>query len=266
MESAACWTSCSRLSDKTKPETVTASSYSIHKRIMPDNIRIAYCYAEDVGPDTVRSIFDVVLEYGGRGTFDNDEFKLGYWDETGTLHGKNGVPEELIEPMVTAEMYSVGANFDEFNLSIGHDAEATPGGDHIVISVITAPFRDRGGSEQLVQSHRETLVDFLVALAERTNPIGGAGMIRKNRFDAIPAIENYRDGTVPFLFEYNLFNQQCVARLGRDTVLEAPAWRTEELSTGGILMILAEPPYACVERRDRCEAASRQLGIPLMTW
>lgn len=233
---------------------------------MPDNIEIVYCYAEDIDPDIVRRIFDVVLEYGGRGMFDNDEFKIGYWDETDTLHGQEGAPEELIEPILTAETYSLGVNFDEFILSIGRDAETTPEGDHIVISIDTTAFEDGVAAESVVQSRREKLVNFLVALAERTNPIGGAGAVWEYTLDAIPPIERYRDGDIPFLFEYNLFNEHCVARLGRDTVLEAPAWRTEELSTGSILMILAEPPYACVDRQERCEATSRQLGIPLMEW
>jgi len=46
-------------------------------------------------------------------------------------------------------------------------------------------------------------------------------------------------------------------------VTDAPAWKVIELDSGGIFLVVREPPHSCGLHIDQCLKVSDHLGIPL---
>jgi len=65
----------------------------------------------------------------------------------------------------------------------------------------------------------------------------------------------------PPLYEYNLFRQETVKHIGREQVLNAPAWRVEELDTGAVFLVVGEPPMHYRGLIEEREAVADHLGL-----
>ena len=58
---------------------------------------------------------------------------------------------------------------------------------------------------------------------------------------------------------------ETVEAIGRDAVLSAPAWYTEELSSGAVFMAVTEPPKQCGDEDQLCDEVADQLRLSLAT-
>lgn len=77
--------------------------------------------------------------------------------------------------------------------------------------------------------------------------------------DLHPDQESLRDGEVPDLHWLNVFPPSIVERFGRDVLLDAPAYRVEELADGSVLLVVQESPVE--QDEDRWLVVQDHLGM-----
>lgn len=233
---------------------------------MTELIEVIYILDNDVDADTISEVFDVLEHHGGRSR-GRGSYQIGYWDEGGELTIADESREEVTEKIATHPTSSVSVKFDEFGLSIGRDHLDWGGGrlqevHHLNFQVQTAPFRESDPENaEAVQRRRRKFADLLGDIAEVIDPTYGFGRPVVSAITYDPSSEEIEGTGVTRLFDYNLFNDRAVERIGRETLLDASVWHVEELSTGSILLIVRKPPQECPATDPDCQAIAERFGL-----
>lgn len=69
------------------------------------------------------------------------------------------------------------------------------------------------------------------------------------------------DLKVKYIYWVNFFGPKLVQKIGREKLLSAPSWKTEELKDGGILLMLGPTPFPREVPREEVE---KHLGFPYL--
>lgn len=169
--------------------------------------------------------------------------------------------------MSSSPTCTVSVAFEEFVLSVGRDAGRSNHLEqsHLLFDVAASSFRPTESvPDGELENRRQTFIAILTAIAETTSPLAGFGRVGGPCFDNLPSAATIRKGSIDFLFEYNVFSESTVDRLGRESVLETPAWHVKALSTGGAMLIVPEIPRSCEDDTLRCDGVSEHLGLPII--
>jgi hypothetical protein len=67
-----------------------------------------------------------------------------------------------------------------------------------------------------------------------------------------------------YLYQYNYFGPELVEKLGRERVLQAPAWHVKRFGDGGVLVIPNEM-YSGEGRADHLSAVAQAIQLPFDT-
>ena len=65
---------------------------------------------------------------------------------------------------------------------------------------------------------------------------------------------------VRYIYWANFFGPKLVKKIGREKLLSAPSWKTEELEDGGILLILGPTTYP-IDREISRKEVEKHLGF-----
>jgi hypothetical protein len=151
----------------------------------------------------------------------------------------------------------------DFNLHVDPDGvgHGVPMASFWLDEVFYRPVRT---SEAEVRGRVEALLEVVCAVAERTEPAAGYGYIDEivgregGAYEAV-GTDALESGTADVVHWFTLLPADRVDALGRERVLEAPAWRVRELSTGTVALVASEQPV--YGGGDRRQAIADHLGL-----
>ncbi|MFC3958539.1 hypothetical protein [Halovivax cerinus] len=103
----------------------------------------------------------------------------------------------------------------------------------------------------------ELIPEFIHALYDYLSPIYVYGDMYLD--ESVLSESGIERGEIEDLFWVNGFGPEMVENLGRERVLEAPAWRVDEREDGGVFLWLSK--YAFTGRSEYLEALHEQFGL-----
>jgi hypothetical protein len=125
-------------------------------------------------------------------------------------------------------------------------------------------YHDGEGRTQ-VEARRnvETYLDLVETAVEATDPGYGFGKhMAAVSPRVVPTADDIYDSRYRDVFWLNIFDEAAVNSIGRETVMDAPAWRVTELDTGHVLVVAAGNPIQPDSRWDGAtERVKEHLGI-----
>lgn len=106
-----------------------------------------------------------------------------------------------------------------------------------------------------VRENLRQYVDLVQLVVEATDPSYGFGKFGYLVApEAVPTVDDLLDSRAREAFWLNVFDEQGVERLGRERVLDAPAWDVRELETGHAMVIVSDHPFEPAEEWADAEA------------
>ena len=73
--------------------------------------------------------------------------------------------------------------------------------------------------------------------------------------------ESAKNNNILRIWWLNFFGPKLVEKFGREKLLSAPSWKTEELSDGGIMLVRSPNPFTIDEPYIKAEEIEKYLGI-----
>lgn len=162
----------------------------------------------------------------------------------------------------------------QFTLRVNPATDTVPDVPRILLRIDELYFRPREGlnttadvidhSSQLTELAVE-LYEYLVACGRTPAYVWGLGpgdvevLTTPGSPEEITAA-SIRDGRVTFIAWSQILPPDVVANLGREALLRAPAFRTEQLSDGGVLLVVDTSP-TMIESNYEPEAVASHLSI-----
>lgn len=85
------------------------------------------------------------------------------------------------------------------------------------------------------------------------HPFYGEGDIEETYTENYNPYKDVKLGKIKHIYWINFFSPELVKKIGRETLLSAPSWKTEELKDDGILLMLGPTPYDLKVEREEVE-------------
>lgn len=228
---------------------------------MRDNewIEVAYIFDRNISKNEFRELFEAFERYLRSGSADDeitdsyyrgDDYIGHYSDALSAAINNNG-------------SFQVELPFRGFNPYLGTGDVLLSSVPHVSVSETIHPFTKPDTEELLreIRKRRRTFTDALSVVAEILEPMwvfGGKGGLAVGEDMSVKGLASAIE---PPLYEYNLFRQETVKHIGRERVLNAPAWRVEELDTGAVFLVVGEPPMHYRGLIEEREAVADHLGL-----
>ena len=230
-----------------------------------DWIEIVFLFEGRPTKDIITNLLDALATRSTRQN--NDEtLSIAFWDDTSDINREDVGIKGAANIVTNYQVSVVTISFDGFELQVGCEyndnyLDSVP---HLAFSGQIHPFTetDEAGIDAEIERRRHLFADILTDAGEIVTPKWGFGRRGGVASDNKPAIELLAKNRPP-LYEYNLFNSEMVASIGRKAITDSPAWYINELSSGGVFLITREPPRSCSPQEDTCVAVARHLGLEM---
>lgn len=217
----------------------------------PDWIEIAYVFDGEPSEETYESLLEMFPRNPGP-EYGAGEFNINYQRADEDSRMVYADFDRALEAITTAQYCSIEIWMDGYGLRLGFsDTGAgllhSPSVPYLRFSTTVYAFTDPYNEEHLdeVTQRRREFVDVLARAADILEPRWGFGRRTGLAIGDDETVEDLASMTTPPLYEYNVFRPETVEKLGRERVLSAPAWYVEELDSGGVFLVVREPPQTC---------------------
>jgi hypothetical protein len=228
---------------------------------MRDNewIEIAYVFGQIPTEESLQKLL-AAFEPNLKPESADDEITNSYYRDTEYIDHYSRTISAAIR---NNESCQVEIPFRGFNPYLGTGSSLLSTVPHISVSETIHPFTDPDTDDYLaeVRQRRQTFIDILARTAEILDPKWGFGRKGGLAIGTHDSVEGLAETTNPPLYEYNVFRRETVDHIGRDRVLSAPAWHVEELDTGGVFLVVGEPPMHYRSLVEEREAVADHLGL-----
>lgn len=230
-----------------------------------DWIEIVFLFEGRPTKNIITNLLDALAT---RSTHQNNDgtLSIAFWDDTSDINREDVGIEEAGNIVTNYQVSIVTISFDGFELQVGCEyndnyLDSVP---HLAFSEQIHPFTetDEAGIDAEIERRRHLFADILTDAGEIVIPKWGFGRRGGVASDNKSAIELLAKNRPP-LYEYNLFNSEMVASIGRKAITDSPAWYINELSSGGVFLITREPPRSCSPQEDACVAVARNLDLEM---
>jgi hypothetical protein len=122
---------------------------------------------------------------------------------------------------------------------------------------------DKRGTQEECRDLVRDLVGVVRTITVTTEPphaFGNLGGFQPD--DELPSKRELRNGRIDSLHWLTVFSEPAIDRLGRDRILQAPAWHVEELDTGQILLVVTDNPRVPTDEWEGAFERTREhLGL-----
>lgn len=195
----------------------------------PDNIEVGFVFNTEPALEDCERFLDRVPRRAGP-DFEADEFNISAYNESESTY-LAGTDEEAAATLATADSCKVGVWMDRYELSILVDRSGkellTPH-PALKFSVTIYSFQDPDDESERdgVSQRRQEFLEVLAQAANVLEPRWGFGRRTGLAIGDDETIGELASRCKPPLYEYNVFRPETVEAIGRDTVLNAPAWYT----------------------------------------
>lgn len=227
-----------------------------------DCIEVAFLYDDPLDTDSVDECIGF-LERKGGGPSADKEYSVTHWDDPQEPESESADQGRIAELIAMRPTSILRISFDEFHLTVGRNAELQiDATDHLIISADKTPFKSScpvPGTE--IEHRRETFASVLAGITEITDPHGGFGGPGPYPLGDPSNPRTVVDGIVSEMFEIVYLREWAVEEIGRQTVLDLPAWDVQELSTGGVLLLAVPLPDSCSMHVDTCRSIAAELEL-----
>lgn len=229
-----------------------------------DWIEVGFLFSETLDREPIERFLEQLPNHSGP-EYGADEFNITYWENGDREHLYGGASEAL-KTISSSHEFSVEIAFSGFQLYMeSHVVDgllsSTP---NLVFRETAHPFKDREdqGHGDGAAQHRRVFVEALADAAEILDPAWGFGRRGGLAIGEDQSLEELATATRPPLYEYNVFHEETVEAIGRERVLDAPAWYVEELDTGGVFLAVRAPPSSCSTHSEDYVEIADYLGLP----
>ena len=197
------------------------------------------------------------------------ELDMIYWDTTDNIQQQTSSIEKAARTCLDWDTWMVSLDFQGFELRLSHTYSSTDDGSlsgfpHLDITATVHPFVASGGDsiDEEIQRRRRRFVNVLSDFLTVADPVCAFGGRSEGRIQVSEdTVQALLRSTTPPLFEYNLFNPNAVEAIGRDQIINAPAWHVEELESSRVFLISHQVPHICSPRVNECLKVAEHLGL-----
>lgn len=193
---------------------------------------------------------------------EDEDYKLTYWDEDGKKR-THGNEKETSTIFMDSQICTVKVRAEHFKLTISQNLR-----EGLLSSVPHLYFRIRriwllssDENKTDLEKPRRQFVETLATMAEVLEPTWGFGSKGGIAIGENETVAELADSITPPLYEYNVFRSETVDAIGRERILNSPAWYVTELNTGGIFLAVGEPPMQYQGFIDERRSVAEHLGL-----
>lgn len=229
-------------------------------------IEVGLLFRSDPPEEAIESLLES-SPLRGFDDLDSGQCSISYSDEDYNSTRFNGSPSEASNMLANKESGRVKFRHDGFHVSIKKNLRRwmMSSMPHLIFREQVHPFTDPESEEYVeeVTQRRRSFVQMLADAAEILDPIWGFGRRGGLAIGEDQPVEGLANAIRPPLYEYNVFREETVKAIGRERVLDAPAWFVEELDTGGVFLAVREPPSSCSTHSEDYVEIADYLGLPV---
>lgn len=230
---------------------------------MDDTIEFAFIFKEEVSTDTLSTLFEFLSDHS---TLNPTEgFDIAYCGEDKSIKTQSGDYSTAAQICSTQYGASVKVPYSGFRFTIGpdHTYEPLSGVPHQVLRQDVHPLSTMVNEEvdDRVRQSRQDFTELLRDSAEILAPAWGFGKLGGITPSGDDSVADLADSVTPPLYDYNVFREETVDHIGRDRLLNAPAWHVEELDTGAVYLVVGEPPMRHSTGQEDRQAVADHLGL-----
>lgn len=227
---------------------------------------------EDVTAGDLPTVLDAVLDVcassrSGRSV--RYQYSVGVGDDS--ERGTSASRRELDRLFSTYGYGSLELWYGDLDLLLFLDADDGcgedhyPEGPHVLAAVDPVYFgKDPDFFDVPLAGRVELLLDFWTELYDRLDlryVYGYPPGLDYHQYITPPRREALADGVLEQVYWLNVLPPHVVERLGRDAVLDAPAWLVEPLDDGAVRIATAEGPPYKTDAGASPDAVAEHLGI-----
>ncbi|AXR79508.1 hypothetical protein AArc1_3203 [Natrarchaeobaculum sulfurireducens] len=169
-----------------------------------------------------------------------------YWIDDKRFTAANN--DEVVEAVDSLETTAVAIERNDLRVWIEKDTDVLPTVEtwHLYLWANKYEFghrkdaRTQAEARARVQQYLD-LVELAVVETDPDYGFGKFGSIVSPK--VVPTVDELLSARVLDVFWLNVFDSAAVERMGRERVLEAPAWEVRELETGHVMLVASDNPF-----------------------